>query len=151
MTTRTISGTQKQAGITTGSWLRTGLQAGLAAVLVVLLTQAVILSLWPELASFKPLESYPRSALFTFIPALAATAIFARLVKTQERPIRTFLWISAAALLLSFIPDYVLPIPNRTLVASSAAAFLHLLAGIVTGGLILVGYARSSMGGRKDT
>jgi hypothetical protein len=108
-----------------------------------LLTQTVILALWPDLAAFKPLDNYARSALFTFVPAMGATAVFAWLVKTQSQPTAKFLWIAAGFLLLSFIPDYVLPVPYRTFQASTAAAFMHLVAGIVTVALILSGYKRS--------
>ncbi len=45
-------------------------------------------------------------------------------------------------------PDYFLPVPYRTLVASTAAASLHLIAGIVTVTLILTGYKRSISTGK---
>jgi hypothetical protein len=144
MIARTISNTQKPATLTTNHWVKIGFQVAAGSILAVLLTQAAILALRPELASFKPLDSYARSALFTFIPAMGATIVFAWLMKTKDRPVVKFLWISFGFLLLSFIPDYLLPIPNRTLQASTAAAFLHLIAGIVTVALILAGYARSA-------
>ena len=144
MTTYANSGTQEPASLTTPRWLWIGIQAALGSILAVLISQAIILALWPDLAAFKPLDSYARSALFTLLPALVATAIFAWLVKTKDQPVTKFLWISAGFLLLSFIPDYVLPVPHRTLAASTAAAFMHLVAGILTVSLILVGYKRSS-------
>jgi succinate dehydrogenase/fumarate reductase cytochrome b subunit len=150
MTTRTISGAQKPASLTTRRWFRIGLQAATGSILAVLLTQTVILAIAPELAAFKPLDNFARSALFTGIPAIIATAVFAWLVKTKDQPVAKFLWIAAGFLLLSFIPDYLLPIPNRTLVASTAAAFLHLVAGIVTVSLILASYARSARGSRSS-
>lgn len=143
MTSRTISGTLKPAELTLTQWLRIGLQAALAAILAVLLVQAVILAVSPELASFKPLDSYTRSALFTFIPVMGATGVLAWLVKTQANPVEKFTWISAGVLLLSFIPDYVLPVPGRTLVSSTAAAVLHLVAGLVTVGFLVAGYRRA--------
>lgn len=146
MTTHTNSSTRQPASLATTRWLRIGLQAALGSILAVLLTQTIILALWPELAAFKPLDNYARSALFTFVPAMGATAIFAWLVKSQDRPTTKFLWIAAGFLLLSFIPDYVLPVPYRTFQASTAAAFMHLVAGIVTVTLILVGYKRSVRG-----
>lgn len=39
-------------------------------------------------------------------------------------------------LLVSFIPDIVLPLPGRTLVSSSAAVVLHLVVGRVTVGFL---------------
>jgi cytochrome bd-type quinol oxidase subunit 2 len=143
MSTQTGSLAQKTASLTTPRWLRIGLQATLGSILGVLLAQAAILSLEPELAAFKPLDSYPRSALFTFVPVMAATVIFARLAKTQDQPAAKFLWIAAVFLLLSFIPDFILPVPHRTLAASTAAASLHLVAGVISVTLILLGYNRS--------
>ena len=143
MTTQTVSDTQKTAELTTSRWIRIGLQAAIAAILAVLLTQAIILAWRPELAAFKPLDSFARTALFTLIPAMGATAVFAWLVKKQDQPQAKFLWIAAGFLLISFIPDYLLPVPNRTLAGSTAAAFMHLVAGIVTVAMILAGYARS--------
>ncbi len=143
MTTRMNSGVQRSASLTTLRWLMIGLQAAAGAILAVLLTQAAILALWPELAAFKPLDSYARSAVFTFVPVMGATAVFYWLVKTQDQPAVKFLWVAFGFLLLSFIPDYLLPIPNRTLAGSTAAAFLHVVAGLVTVPLILAGYTRS--------
>lgn len=143
MTTRTISSAKTPAELTPIRWLRIGLQAAIAAILAVVLTQAVILALQPELAAFKPLDSYARSALFTLIPALAATGVLAWLVKTQANPVEKFIWISAGVLLVSFIPDFVLPVPGRTLLSSSAAAVLHLVAGLVTVTFLVTGYRRA--------
>lgn len=145
MTIRTISNTKNTESLRVTHWLRIGLQAAAGAILAVLLVQLVILSIRPELAAFKPLDSYARSALFTFIPVMGATGIFAWLVKKKDQPVKKFLCISTISLLASFAPDYLLPIANKTLAASTAAAFLHLVAGIVTVSLILFGYSRSSM------
>lgn len=142
MSTRTISETRSSTQIKNNRWLQIGLQAAAGSILAVLVVQAILLALAPELKAFKPLDNYARSALFTLIPALGATAVFAWLVKNKDQPVKKFLWISAGFLLLSFIPDYFLPIPNRTLAGSNAAAFMHLVAGIVTVSLILAGYAR---------
>jgi hypothetical protein len=143
MSSRAISGTLKQARLTPTQWLWTGLQAALAAILAVLAVQAVILAVWPELASFKPLDSYARSALFTFIPVMGATGVLAWVVKTQANPVEKFIWISAGVLLVSFIPDFVLLVPGRTLLSSSAAAVLHLVAGLVTVTFLVTGYRRA--------
>lgn len=45
-------------------WLTLGLAAALGSVAAVLAVQAIALAIWPDLALFKPLESYARSALF---------------------------------------------------------------------------------------
>ncbi len=142
MSTRSISDTRSSTQIKSNRWLQIGLKTAAGSILAVLVVQAILLALAPELKAFKPLDNYARTALFTLIPALGATAVFAWLVKKKDQPVKSFLWISAGFLLLSFIPDYLLPIPNRTLAGSSAAAFMHLVAGIVTVSLILAGYTR---------
>ena len=142
MSTRTMVNRSSSTKITHNHWVKIGLTAATGSILAVLVVQAIILALAPELKEFKPLDNYARSALFTLIPALAATGIFAWLVQKKDQPVKRFLWISAGFLLLSFIPDFLLPIPNRTLAGSNAAAFTHLVAGIVTVSLILAGYSR---------
>lgn len=148
MTARTISESHRLVSLSTTRWLGIGLKAGIGAVLGVLLAQAAILALVPGLAEFQPLGNYARSALFTFVPALGATLVFAWLTKNRERPVSKFLGISLVVLLLSFIPDYALPIPGKTFWASTAAAFLHRVAGAVTVALILSGYFRAARGVR---
>ena len=127
-------------------WLTIGLAAALGSVAAVLAAQAIALAIWPDLALFKPLESYARSALFTLIPALGATAVFAWLATRKDDPASSFKKIAAVVLLLSFIPDYVLPVAHRTLLASSVAAFLHVVAAAVTVSVIVNGYRRLSAG-----
>jgi hypothetical protein len=53
--------------------------------------------------------------------------------------------VAVVVLLVSFVPDYLLPDPNKTLLASSVAGLLHLVAGIVTVGVLAAGY-RHKMG-----
>ena len=127
-------------------WLTIGLAAALGSVAAVLVAQAIALAIWPDLARFKPLESYARSALFTLIPALGATAVFAWLAARKDDPASSFKKIATLVLLLSFIPDYVLPVAHRTLLASSVAAFLHVVAAAVTVSVIVNGYRRLSAG-----
>lgn len=106
--------------------------AAVLSVAAVLLAQVVALTLRPELVEFKPLDSYPRTVLFTVIPALGATAVFAWLARRGGEPVATFLPIAAVVLLISFIPDYALALPGKTLLGSTVAAFMHVVAGIVT-------------------
>ena len=127
-------------------WLTLGLAAALGSVAAVLAAQAIALTIWPALALFKPLESYARSALFTLIPALGATAVFAWLATRKDDPASSFKKIAAVVLLLSFIPDYVLPVAHRTLLASSVAACCHVVAAAVTVCGIVDGYRRLSAG-----
>ena len=54
------------------------------------------------------------------------TEAFAWLAERREEPASSFRKIATVILFLSFIPDYVLPVPHRSLWASSVAAFLRL-------------------------
>jgi hypothetical protein len=112
-------------------------------MVAVLAVQAVALTFWPEIALFKPLDNYARSALFVFVPAMAATAIFAWLVRQRPQPVRDFIRLSAVVLLLSFIPDYILPDVNKTVLASTVAASLHVVAGLIIVLGLVLGYQRA--------
>ncbi len=124
------------------AWAPIGLAAAAVSIVAVLLAQAAALALWPEVALFKPLDSFARSAVFVLIPAIAATGLFAWLAGRREQPARDFVLLAAVVLLASFIPDYALPDPNKTLLASTVAAGLHVVAGIATTGMLVAGYQR---------
>lgn len=142
MTTQTVTKRETKTGIALMDWLKIGLKTALFSVIAVLIVQAVALAVWPEIQAFKPLDSYPRSALFTLVPALGATAVFAWLARRYAHPDKKFIILSAALLLLSFIPDFALPLEGKTLLGSSVAAFMHLVAGIVTVTTIVTGYRK---------
>ena len=126
-----------------GQWLTLGAMAAVLAAAAVLAVQWLALSIWPDAALFKPLDSYARTVLFTIIPAFGATALFAWLAGRRPAPARSFVRISAVVLLLSIIPDYILPVPDKTLLASSITAFLHVVAAAVIVGVLLAGYRRN--------
>jgi hypothetical protein len=149
MTTGIAVGTGSQAKLTQLDWLKIGLKAALLSVAAVLLVQVVALSLRPGLVQFKPLDSYPRTVLFTAIPALIATAVFAWLTKREGDPVATdpvakFLPIAAVVLVLSFIPDFALPLAGKTLLGSTVAAGMHAVAGIMTVATIVFSYRRQA-------
>jgi hypothetical protein len=121
-------------------WVQIGAAAAAASILAVLIVQALALALWPDIARFKPLDSYARSALFTLVPAIGATVVFAQIARRTANPVPAFVRIAAVVLLASFVPDYLIPDPNKTLLASSVAAFLHLVAGLLTTGILVAGY-----------
>ena len=125
-------------------WVRLGLTTAVASVLAVLIVQAIALAIWPDIVLFKPLDSYPRSALFTAVPIAVATALFAWLAAHKPQPVQTFMRISAVVLILSFIPDYILPVPHKTMLASTVAAFMHVVAAAVTVSLLVIGYRRQT-------
>jgi len=131
-----------------GDWLRIGLMATAVAVIAVLLVQLLATQIWPEIALFKPLDSYARSAAFVIVPAIAATVLFAWLARRSPQADAQFLRISVVVLLLSFIPDYILPVEHKTLLASSVAAFLHVVAGVILVAMLTSGYRRLTGAGR---
>ena len=123
-------------------WLILGALAAVVATAAVLIVQAIAIAIWPDIALFKPLDSYARAALFTIIPAFAATGLLAWLAARRADPVRTFVRIAAVVLLLSFIPDYLLPVPDKTFLASSVAAFLHVVAAAAIVAVLVGGYRR---------
>lgn len=142
MTHPVITKPQDKAKMTRSDWLKLGLITAATSIVAVLAVQALAVALWPEIALFAPLDSYVRSAIFTLVPVVGATALLAWLVERRARPVQTFIIISGVVLLVSFIPDYILPVPHKTLLASSVAAFLHVVAGVVTVLLLVIGYQR---------
>lgn len=123
-------------------WLRIGVMAAAVSIVAVLAVQAITRTMWPDSALFKPLDSYARSALFTLVPALGATASFAWIAARRERPVTDFIRIAAVVLMLSIIPDFALPLAHKTLLASTITASLHVVAALSTVGMIITGYRR---------
>lgn len=123
-------------------WVKWGFFAAVASIAAVLVLQALAVSIWPQITLFEPLNNYVRSAVFTLVPAIIATALFAWLAGRSARPVRTFVIISVVVLVVSFIPDYAAPIPNKTVLASTVAAFLHVVAAVVTVTVLVMAYRR---------
>lgn len=123
-------------------WVRMGAVTAVASIISVLIIQVVAIAIWPDIALFKPLDSFPRTSLFTLIPAVGATAVFAWLTRRKTDPVASFLKISAMVLVLSIIPDYLLPVAHKTFLASSVTAFLHVMAAAVTVFTLVSGYRR---------
>lgn len=121
-------------------WIQIGLVAAVTSIVAVLMTQWLAIAMWPDIALFKPLDSYLRTAIFTAVPTAVATALFAWLAARKPEPVQKFLRISAVVLLLSFIPDYLLTVPYKTMLASSVAAFMHVVAAAVIVTVLVVGY-----------
>ena len=144
MTTQSTIHRQPNTEVETKAWAQIGLVAAVVSIVAVLLAQALALALWPDIALFKPLDSYTRSALFVLVPALGATGVFIWLAQRTQQPISKFITISAIVLLASIIPDYVIPDPNKTLLASTVTAFLHVVAGVITMALLIIGYQRQT-------
>ena len=133
---------ERAARLERSMWMKLGLMAATASVVAVLIVEALAIALWPEITHFQPLDSYVRAAIFTLVPALGATVLFALLAERRPQPARTFLTIAVIVLLLSFIPDYLLTLPGKTLLASTVAATLHVVAASVIAGVLIIGYRR---------
>lgn len=125
-------------------WLLLGALAAVVSVLAVLVFRALALAIWPDLSAFDPLGNTTRAILFTAVPAFAATGILAWLAARRANPVAAFLKIAAVVLVLSFIPDYALPIPNKTFLGSTVAAFLHIIAAIAIVAVLVLGYRRQT-------
>jgi hypothetical protein len=147
MTTRSSAIQNRPAGeLVSGDWIQIGAITALVSIVAVLAVQAVALSVWPEVARFRPLDNYVRTALFVLVPVIVATGLFAWLSRRSALPVRTFLTISAIVLGVGFIPDYALPDPNKTVLASTIAAGLHVVAAVFTVGLLTRLYRRKAAG-----
>jgi hypothetical protein len=142
MTTQATANVQTKTSMGKNDWVKLGFIAAVISVAAVLVVQSLAIAFWPEIALFAPLDSYVRSVIFTLVPALGATVLFAWLVNRMARPVRTFIAISAVVLVISFIPDYILPVPDKTILASTVAAFLHIVAAVPQLLILVIGYQR---------
>lgn len=142
MATQSTLVPQNSAQLDVKAWAKLGLLAAAVSIAAVLLVQAIALALFPDIALFKPMDSYVRTALFVLVPALGATAVFAWLVNRTEKPVSKFIALAAIVLGLSIIPDFVLPDPYKTMLASSVTAFLHVVAGVIIVSILVLGYQR---------
>ncbi len=136
----TAQSSQPIRPLTRSQWLTLGAAAAITAIVAVLVVEMLALAIWPDIATFKPLDSLVRAAVFTLIPALLATALFAWLSGRQARPDQAFLGTALIVLLISIIPDYLLPVPGKTFLASTVTAFLHVVAAAVIVSILVMGY-----------
>ncbi len=135
---------QSDSALDRHQWLLLGAVTAVASVVAVLIVQIIAMAIWPEIALFKPLDSLARTALFTAIPAVGATAVFAWLARRKANPTQSFLRIAAVVLVVSIIPDYLLPVEYKTLLASTVTAFLHVVAAAITVSILITGYRRQA-------
>lgn len=134
--------TQSEKHLARNQWIQLGAVTAVASVLAVLIVQALAIAIWPDVVLFKPLDSYARTAIFTAVPAVGATVLFAWLDAHKALPVKTFINIAAVVLILSIIPDYLIPVPHKTFLASTVTAFLHVVAAIITVSALVIGYRR---------
>lgn len=135
---------QSKVTIKNGDWVKLGINTAIVSIIAVLIVQALAIAIWPEIALFAPLDSYIRSAMFTLVPVIGATALLAWLVAKQTQPVKKFITISVVVLIISIVPDYVLPVEYKTVLASSVTAFLHVVAAVITVPILVIGYQRQA-------
>lgn len=144
MSNQVAVNTQTKVTIKNGDWVRLGINAAIVSVVAVLIVQTLAIAIWPEIALFAPLDSYIRSAMFTLVPVIGATALLAWLVAKQSQPVKKFIIISVVVLIISIVPDYILPVEYKTVMASSVTAFLHVVAAVITVPILVIGYQRQA-------
>ncbi|MCB0165878.1 MAG: hypothetical protein KDI79_16720 [Anaerolineae bacterium] len=144
MSNQVVVNPQTEVTIKNGDWVKLGINTAIVSIIAVLIVQALAIAIWPEIALFAPLDSYIRSAIFTLVPVIGATALLAWLVAKQTQPVKKFITISVVILIISFIPDYILPVEYKTVLASSVAAFLHVVAAVVAVPMLVIGYQRQA-------
>ncbi len=135
--------TQATATMKASDWVKLGLIAAVVSAIATVIVQALATTIWPEIALFEPLGSYIRVIIFTVIPVAIATALFAWLVNHTAQPVKTFIIISIVVLVISFVPDYIVPLPHKTFLASTVTAFLHVVVAVPTVLILVTGYQKS--------
>ncbi len=144
MTTKSTIQLTNDGPLTSIHWAKAGLIAGAAAAAAVVLVQLVALQAFPEAGVFEPLRSYPRTVAFVMIPSLLASRLFVWLVQRRPQPVPTFLAISLLVLLLSFIPDFALPLAGKSVLGSSIAAGLHVVAAVIIVPILILLHRRGA-------
>ena len=134
---------QTKSTMKTNDWVKSGLVAAVVSAVAAVIVQALAITIWPEVALFEPLGSYIRVVIFTVIPVAIATALFAWLVSHTAQPVKIFIIISIVVLIVSFIPDYIVPLPHKTFLASTVTAFLHVVVAVCTVPILVIGYKKS--------
>src|SRR5580692_10276903 len=83
---------------------RAGLLTALASVAAVLLIRIVAVAILHPPASFLPLTWFP-PIVDTAIGVWGAVFVFWKIGYYRADPIRTYRWVAALVLLISFVPD----------------------------------------------
>ncbi len=141
----TTNNMQANAQLDRKQWILLGLIAAVAGAVAVVIVEAVAIAIWPDIALFLPLDSYARAAIFAMVGAAGATAVFAWVVAHKPQPVRAFIRIAIVVLIISVFPDYLLPVPDKTLLASTVTATLHVVAAIVIVFVLVTGYQRQTI------
>lgn len=112
-----------------------------AAVLANLAVREVALAMLEIPQRFSPIDTLPVT-VWTMAGATGAVLTFAALVPRAAHPLRTFGFIAAGVLVLSFIPNLWLflsrPYPGTTNAAIFSLMVMHVVAALVCCGFLVV-------------
>ena len=116
-----------------------GLLAAIASVIVNAIIVTIARGLFnvpPEFAPF----TVPQFTFLTVAGVAGATIVFAVVGRFARRPIRTYYWIAAIALVLSWLPDFGLlaarPYPGTTIQSVGTLMFMHIVTAAISVGLL---------------
>lgn len=119
-------------------------RGGLATVVATVVNAAIVLAVPPAIdhPPYAPL-SLGSVALFTVLGVVAATAVYAVILRLSARPERTFLAIAAVVLLLSFVPDLTFAgeLPGATSAGVALLMVMHVVAAVVAVTVLVRGVA----------
>jgi hypothetical protein len=127
-----------QCAIAWGRFARLGLATTLAAVLaniLVYLIGSAVVGYDPE---FVVLATVSGTILFTLVPAVVATLLYAALLRFARRPARLFTIIAAVVFVVTLIPDftYIPTVPGATVGQTAILVLMHIVAAGVIVGLL---------------
>jgi len=111
----------------------------LTSVIGVLIVRAIAMTiLTPPYAPGLQMIALP--IIFTLILCTGAVFVFALVGRFAKNPVRTYLIISAAFLVISFIPDILsvsAPMPGAGWPYSITLMIMHVVAGFITVGMLI--------------
>ena len=113
----------------------------LAIVLAVaanIVIRAIALALFAISPAFPPLGFMGIAIVFTIVGVLGAVIVFALVGRFARRPIRLFWIVATVALLLSFVPDFLLAarMPGASVLAVGTLMVMHVVAAAISVGLL---------------
>jgi hypothetical protein len=136
--THTSHITSKQHNRSWRLW-RVGFLTVLAAVIANILIALVARTLFPVASTFTPLQLGP-VIVFTVIGVMGAVIVFALVVRWAKHPVHLFHRIAWAVLLVSLLPDLLLPFvrlfPGTTLLEVGALILMHVATGLICLGVL---------------
>jgi len=138
-----------------GSLWGRGAMAVVGALFATLLTRSLGLALFDVPPEFIPLDGPGPTIFFTVVLGTGAVGVYGFVRRRSAAPRRRFRQVAAGALLLSFLPDFVLlsegaasAIPGATPSGVSILMAMHVVAAAVIVGVLTTGGAEGAEGPR---